>query len=121
MCSPASPTFDEAAADNVAKDTGTDPSEWGYTTKPDVEVRGAAKADAPVIEKLGQILVRIMPEEQPAAASAPQPEQQFLRVVTPAGKVGYVHEEFIAPLGTDQLCYVKDASGWKIAGYAGNE
>jgi hypothetical protein len=121
MCSPASPTFDEAAADNVAKDTGTDPSEWGYATKPDVEVRGAAKANAPVIEKLGQILVRIMPEEQPAAASAPQPEQQFLRVVTPAGKVGYVHEEFIAPLGTDQLCYVKDASGWKIAGYAGNE
>ena len=119
MCSPANPTFDEAAADNVAKDTGTDPSEWGYTNKPDVEVRGSAKADAPVIEKLGQILVRIMLEDQPPAAGAPQ--QQFLRVVTPAGKVGYVREEFIAPLGTDQLCYVKDGSGWKIAGYAGNE
>lgn len=121
LCSPANPTFDEAAADNVAKDTGTDPSEWGYATKPDVEVRGAAKANAPVIEKLGQYLVRIMPEEQPATASAPQQEQQFLRVVTPSGKIGYVHEEFIAPLGTDQLCYVKDGSGWKIAGYAGND
>ena len=121
MCSPANPMFDEAAADNVAKDTGTDPSEWGYATKPDVEVRGAAKANAPVIEKLGQILVRIMPEEQPAAAGAPQQEQQFLRVVTPAGKVGYVHEEFISPLGTDQLCYAKDGTSWKIAGYAGNE
>ncbi len=120
MCSPANPMFDEAAADNVAKDTGTDPSEWGYATKSDVEVRGAAKANAPVIEKLGQILVRIMPEEQPAAASAPQ-QEQFLRVVTPAGKVGYVHEELIAPLGTDQLCYAKDGNSWKIAGYAGNE
>jgi hypothetical protein len=119
MCSPANPTFDETAADNVAKDTGTDPSEWGYTSKPGVEVRSAAKADAPVIDKLGQNLVRIMPEEPPAGA--PEQEQPFLRVVTPSGKVGFVAEEFISPLGTDQLCYVKDGNSWKIAGYAGNE
>ena len=25
-----------------------------------------------------------------------------------------------APLGSDQLCYSKDASGWKIAGYVGD-
>ena len=25
----------------------------------------------------------------------------------------------IAPLGGDQMCYSKDASGWKIAGYLG--
>ena len=25
----------------------------------------------------------------------------------------------IAPLGNDQLCYVKDGSGWKIGGYLG--
>ncbi len=123
MCSPASPTFDEAAADAVAKDTGTDPSEWGYVVKPDTEVRGAAKADAPVTEKLGQTLIRIMPEEQPAAAAGtPQQQQEpFLRIVSPSGKVGYVREESIAPLGTDQLCYVKDGSTWKIAGYAGND
>jgi hypothetical protein len=119
MCSPANPTFDEAAADSVAKDTGTDPSEWGYTSKAGVEVRAAAKADAPVIEKLGQILIRIMPEEPPAGA--PEQEQPFLRIVTPSGKVGFVAEEFISPLGTDQICYVKDGSGWKIAGYAGND
>jgi hypothetical protein len=119
MCSPASPTFDEAAADAVAKDTGTDPSEWGFATKADVEVRSAAKANAPVIEKVGQILIRIMPEDAPAGA--PEQEQPFLRVVTPSGKVGFVAEEFISPLGTDQLCYVKDGNSWKIAGYAGND
>jgi hypothetical protein len=119
MCSPANPTFDEAAADNIAKETGTDPSEWGYTSKPGVEVRAAAKADAPVVDRLGQNLVRIMPEEPPAGA--PEQEQPFLRVVTPSGKVGFVAEEFISPLGTDQLCYVKDGNAWKIAGYAGNE
>jgi len=119
MCSPATPTFDEAAADAVAKDTGTDPSEWGYTSKAGVEVRAAAKADAPVIEKLGQHLLRIMPEDTPAGA--PEQEQPFLRVVTPSGKVGFVAEEAISPLGIDQLCYIKDGNSWKIAGYAGND
>jgi hypothetical protein len=122
MCSPANPKFDEAAADAVAKDTGTDPAEWGYVSKPDAVVRDAAKADAAVIDKLGLQLVRIMPEPQAApAAGAPPQLQPFLRVVTPAGKVGYVAEEFISALGTDQICYVKDGSGWKISGYAGND
>jgi hypothetical protein len=119
MCGPASPKFDETAADQVAKDTGTDPSEWGYPSKPDVEVHAAAKADAPVIEKLGLNLVRVMPEQRPAGA--PEQEQPFVRVVTPSGKVGFVSEEFISSLDTDQLCYVKDATGWKVAGYAGND
>jgi len=25
----------------------------------------------------------------------------------------------IAPIGNDQICYVNDASGWKIGGYIG--
>jgi hypothetical protein len=122
LCSPANPTFDEAAADAVAKDTGTDPAEWGYVVKTDAEVRDAAKSDARVIDKLGQILVRILIDEQAApAAGAPAALPPFLKVVTPAGKVGYVAEELISPLGTDQLCYTKDGGSWKIAGYAGNE
>jgi hypothetical protein len=116
MCAPAIPKFDEMAADQMAKDTGTDTSEWGYPSKPDVEVHAAAKADAPVIEKLGVHLVRVM-LEQPPATGAPEPG--FLRVVTPSGKVGFVLEQLISSLETDQLCYVKDATGWKIAGFAG--
>ena len=115
MCAPAIPSFDEMAADQMAKDTGTDPSEWGYPNKPDVEVRAAAKADAAVTEKLGQHLVRVM-LEQPASGA---PDPLFLRVVTPSGKVGFVLEQLISSLETDQLCYVKDATGWKIAGFAG--
>ena len=119
MCSPASPKFDEMAADQVAKDTGTEPSDWGYPSKPDVEVHAAAQANAPVIEKLGLNLVRVMPEQP--AAGAPGQESPFIRVVTPSGKVGFVLEESISSLDTDQLCYIKDATGWKIAGYAGND
>lgn len=118
VCSPASPSFDEAAADQVAKDTGTDPGEWGYLTKPDVEAHAAAKADSPVIEKLGQILIRVLPDEQPATDTQQQ-EPTFIRVVTPSGKVGFVSEEFVSSLDNDQVCYIKDAAGWKIAGIAG--
>jgi hypothetical protein len=119
MCAPAIPKFDEAAADRMAKDTGTDPSEWGYPARPDVEVHAAAKADSPVIEKLGLHLVRVMPEQSPAGAAAQEP--QFLRVVAPSGKVGFVSTELISSLETDQLCYVKDATGWKIAGFTGED
>jgi hypothetical protein len=80
-------------------------------------VRNAAKADASVIEKLGMHLVRVMSEPPGAGAS----EQEFLRVVTPSGKVGFVPGELISSLQTDQLCYVKDATGWKIAGFAGGD
>jgi hypothetical protein len=119
MCSPANPTFDEKVAEQVAKDTGTDPGDWGYPTKDGVEVHAAAQANSPVIEKLGLHLVRVMPEEPPAGA--PQQDPPFLRVVTPSGKVGYASEEFLSSLDSDQICYVKEASGWKIAGYAGND
>ena len=119
MCSPANPTFDEKVAEQVAKDTGTDPGDWGYPTKDGVDVHADAKADSPVIEKLGLHLVRVMPEEPPAG-SQPQ-DSPFVRVVTPSGKVGYASEEFLSSLDSDQMCYVKDASGWKIAGYAGND
>jgi hypothetical protein len=115
MCAPAIPNFDEMAAAQLAKDTGTSPSEWGYPSMPDVEVHAAANANAPVIEKLGVLLVRIMVEQPDAGVAEPS----FLRVVTPSGKVGYVPEELISSLQTDQLCYVKDATGWKIAGFAG--
>ncbi len=117
MCSPANPTFDEAAAEALAKTTGTDPSEWGYPSKPGVEVLAAAQPSAQVIDKLGMHLVRVMPEEPPAGA---QPQgSPFVRVVTPSGKVGFVSEEFMSSLGSDQLCYIKDATSWKIAGFAG--
>jgi hypothetical protein len=65
-----------------------------------------------VIEKLGSAFVRIVTE---GGSSVPT----YLRVVTPAGKTGYVSVDSIAPIGNDQLCYVKDAGGWKIGGYVG--
>jgi hypothetical protein len=119
MCGPAMPTFDDNAFQQLLKGTGTEDFEWGYTTGP-VDVRSAAAAGAPVSEKIGTILVRILPDDQGASASPTAPAPA-LRIVPPSGKTGYVSAEAIRPLGSDQLCYMKDGSGWKIAGYIGGE
>jgi hypothetical protein len=71
-----------------------------------------------VIDKLGLILIRVMPEEPPADAKGPP---AFMRVVTPVGKVGYVAIDSIKPVVSDQMCYVKDGNSWKIAGYLGGQ
>src|SRR5262245_14990002 len=120
-CAPGDPVFDGKALEALVKSTGTEDFEWGFPTQAGLEVRGSPQANAPVIDKLGMHFVRVMPDNPqapPAANQAPPP----LRVVTPSGKVGFVPPEAISPLGSDQLCYVKDASGaWKIAGFIGGE
>ena len=122
MCSPAGPSYDQKGAAQNAKATGTDFADWGFPIKGGADVHSAAQASAPVIEKIGSILVRVMPEEPPPGAQGnapPPPGSSFVRVVTPSGKVGYVADDALGSLDVDQLCYVKDAAGWKIAGYAG--
>ncbi len=115
MCAPADPVFDIKAAEAAAVATKTDPSEWGYAAADGVEVRSAAQPSAPVIEKLGLHLVRVYPDDAPGNLL----QAEFLRVVTPSGKTGFVPIDSILPLATDQVCYVKEAAGWKIAGIYG--
>jgi hypothetical protein len=117
ICAPADPQFDEKQLEDVARSTGADPGDFAYPLADAVEVRGAPRADAPVTEKLGMVLIWIMPDPKQAA---PKPnEVPMVRVVTPSGKFGFVSADILAPLGNDQVCYVKEASGWKIAGYVG--
>ena len=115
VCGPADPSFDENAASTLASETQTDPAEWGYPSKDGVEVREQPKADAPVVEKLGLFLIRVVPDDSPANAV----NADFVRVATPSGKTGYVSVDSILPLGNDQMCYVKDGNSWKIAGFIG--
>ena len=59
LCGPGEPTFDDKAAEELARATQTDPSEWGYPSGDGVEVRSGPEQAAPVIEKLGLHLVRV--------------------------------------------------------------
>ena len=114
-CGPAGPTMDEQAFEALTKETGTEAGDWGFPVAPNLEVRSAAQPTAPVIEKLGMNLLRVLPDSPPQGNAQQAPT--FARVVTPAGKTGFVAIDGISPIGFDQLCYVKDANGWKITGY----
>jgi hypothetical protein len=116
VCAPADPNIDPKAFEALVTATQTDPSEWGYPLQDGVEVRSAAQPNAPVIGKLGLNLVRVLPDTAPPD-NANQPA--FLHVTTPSGKAGFVAMDAISPLGGDEMCYVKDAGGWKITGYFG--
>jgi hypothetical protein len=115
VCAPGEPNFDENGAEELLNTTQTDPSEWGYPTKDGIEVRAEPSATSPVTEKLGLHLVRAYPDDSPANAV----QAEFLRIVTPSGKLGYVQVDSIAALTSDQLCYVKEGNAWKIAGVIG--
>jgi hypothetical protein len=114
VCAPADPGFNGKDMDALLDSTQTDIAEWGYPVADGVPVRDAPQASAPASGKLGMHFVRVVPDANPAAAVG-----SFIRIVTPAGKYGYVATDDIAPLGNDQLCYVKDGGEWKIGGYVG--
>jgi hypothetical protein len=114
FCAPASPSFDDQAFDDLLDKTQTDASEWGYPTSAGIEVREKPESGAPVVETLGLHAVRLLDDD---AAGASRPD--WARVATPAGKTGFVAAKAILPLDFDQICYIKEATGWRIAGIVG--
>jgi hypothetical protein len=116
FCAPAEPTYDEKAADELVEETQTDASDWAYPVRDGIEVRAAAASESPVLDKLGLYLVRILADDAAATAVL-----TFAKVLMPSGKVGFVPAEAVLPLGGEQLCYVKEPDGWKIAGFLGGE
>ena len=115
ICGPGGPVFEDAAFEELMTTTQTDPAEWGYPASNGIEVRSGPQLSSPVIEKLGMHLVRAYPDDSPASAV----QGDTLRIVTPSGKLGFVPVDFLLPLATDQLCYVKEGTAWKIAGLLG--
>jgi hypothetical protein len=108
-CAPAPPTFDPAAFEALVEQTGTDPTEWGYPANSGIEVRDSAQPNAQAVEKLGLYFVRVLSDSAPPS----------LHIALPDGKTGFVASDSIVPLASDQICYTKEADGWKIAGYIG--
>jgi hypothetical protein len=116
FCAPAGPAFDIKEVQALADATQTEPGDWAYPNRDGVEVHAAAQPDSPVIDKLGLFLTRIVPDTAPPQdANAPV----FVHVAMPSGKSGFVAVDALLPLGQDQICYSKDAAGWKISGYIG--
>lgn len=83
LCAPADPSFDGKAFNDLMQATQTDADDWAYPVSNDVEVRAMPQASAAVVDKLAVAFVRVIPDD---SSNIPT----FLRVVTPAGKIGYV-------------------------------
>jgi hypothetical protein len=117
FCAPAEPAFDDKAADELASTTQTDAADWAFPLRDGIDVRSAPRQDAAVVDKLGLYLVRVLADDSPANAVL----ATYLKVLTPAGKVGYAPVDVLLPIGGEQLCYLKDADTWKVAGFLGGE
>ena len=111
VCAPAHPTYDDKAFEELVKATRA--SEWLYPVRDGVEVRSGPQQKAAVIEKLGLHLVRSL--DPPTGAAGP-----FAKILTPSGKTGYVPADTVRDSDGPQMCFVKDAGGWKIAGFLGS-
>lgn len=114
MCAPADPGFDPRAFGELLDDTQTEIYEWGYPVGDGLEVRAAPLTSSEVVGKVGLNFIRVIADNSPAAAVAAQ-----VKVVLPSGKTGYIPADQLAPLGNDQLCYIKEGGAWKVGGYVG--
>jgi hypothetical protein len=114
VCSPADPTFSMDEFEALVKSTGTEEDDWAFPAQQGIEVHASAQPNSPVVEKLGMHFVRVVQEQ--TAQQSP-----MVRVITPSGKSGFVSPDALNPLGNDQLCFSKDAGGWKISGFVGGE
>ena len=117
ICGPADPDFNDTDFQALVDSSQTDVSDWIYPLSAGLELRAAPRADAAVVEKVGLTFLRVLPFDGPTDNSPSAAE--FVRVLTPSGKLGFVKVDSIASLGVGQLCYIKEADGWKVAGVIG--
>ena len=119
LCAPASIQFDEAARDKLIEATQTDGIQWVFPRAAGLQVRSAPQSSSAVIETLGLHFVRLLGFDDKGGESDPI-RTAWMRVVTPAGKSGFVAPASLVSPYTDRLCFAKDAAGaWRIAGYVG--
>jgi hypothetical protein len=114
VCSPASPQYDDKEFEQVIQATKTNPTDWAYPSSANLELHAKFDAKSPVVEKLAATLLWLYPDEK-----QPDSVTTWIRLVAPSGKLGYVQSTALLPLVSDQLCYLKDANGWRITGYRG--
>jgi hypothetical protein len=116
VCAPGEPRYSGRAFAKLVDATRSDVFDWSYPRRAGLEVRAAARADAPVVEMLGLHFVFT-----DIAARPPDfdPDTHWNPAVTPAGRRGFVAPgSLLTPLDP-RLCFAKKAGRWRIAGFIG--
>ena len=117
VCAPARPGYDSVAFARLLDITYTNGIDWAYPRADETPVRTAPRPDATIVGTLGMHFVRLLgfagPDGEPTPGRA-----QWVRIVMPDGKTGFVAPGSLMSLTAERLCYVKDVvAGWQIAGY----
>jgi hypothetical protein len=103
----------ERVAEQLQTDTFFD---WGVITSENQPVRAGRDDAAAEIGVLSREVVRVTEW----AFDAPEGQQRWVEVITPAGAKGYVDGRRIQTLAPERLCLRKAAGGgWHISGYMG--
>jgi len=119
ICAPGEVNFNDVEFDHLVDDTRSKPRDWVYPRADKIAVHAAPRDNAPVIDTLGLTLVRLLgylakDNEADTLRAA------WARIITPAGKTGFVAPGRLRSLSPERLCYGKDGFGrWRIAGYVG--
>ena len=119
ICAPGEVRFDDVEFDRLMDDTRSKPRDWIFPRADKILVRAAPRGNATVIDTLGLTLVRLLgflaKDNEPDTMRA-----AWARVITPAGKTGFVAPGALMPASPERLCYGKDGFGrWRIAGFVG--
>ena len=119
ICTPGEASFNDVGFDHLMDDTRSKPRDWVYPRADKTAVHAAPRGNATVIDTLGLTLVRLLrflaKDNEPDTLRA-----AWARVITPAGKTGFVAPGTLMSLAPERLCYGKDGFGrWRIAGYVG--
>ena len=117
VCAPAPPGYDGIAFARMLDEAHGAGLNWTYPRADRTPVHAAPRSGAAAVDTLGLHFVRRLGfDGRDGAAAAAR--SLWARIVTPAGRLGFVAPGTLMSLAPDRLCYGKDAVGrWRISGF----
>jgi len=120
ICNPmqANITDDDVFAKARDKIEGSDePAEW-YFTLQGTSVAKSPGDRGPPIAKVGTVALPVLSASPAAKDGQPASPPEFLEVLLPSAKTGWIAASAARAISVERLCYAKTVTGeWKIVGY----
>lgn len=116
VCGPPEPRYDAKAFEAAIKATDSSVFEWSYPARAGVVVRERAEPGAPEIGKLD---LHFVYTDIDSRSPDFVPGKDWVAVILPDGKRGFVEPDVLLTPLDARLCFVKAGGQWRIAGYIG--
>jgi hypothetical protein len=92
-------------------------ADW-YFTLGDTAIAKSPGDHGPPVAKVGKVALPVLGTAPRGKDGEPVPTPEFLEVLLPSGKTGWIAAASAKPLAAERLCYAPTVSGeWKIVGY----